>query len=37
MAKQVVRSAGERLKVRSGVGQKRLKVFVMMIMRNDAP
>jgi hypothetical protein len=36
MTKQVVRSAGERLKVRSGISQQRLKVLAMMIMRDDA-
>ncbi len=36
MTKQVVRSARERLKVRSGISQERLKVFAMMIMRDDA-
>ncbi len=41
MTKQVVRGAGERLKMRSGISQEHLKVFAMMIMGDkmarDAP
>jgi hypothetical protein len=36
MAKQVVRSVGERLKVRSGISQEHLKVFALMIMGDNA-
>jgi hypothetical protein len=33
MTKQIIRRLRERLKVRSGISQERLKVFAMMIMR----
>jgi hypothetical protein len=36
MTKQIIRRLRERLKVRSGISQERLKVFAMMIMRDDA-
>jgi len=36
MTKQVVRSAGERLEVRSGISQQRFEVSALMIMRDDA-
>ena len=36
MTKQVIGGAGERLKVRSGISEQRVKVFPMMIMRDDA-
>jgi hypothetical protein len=36
MTKQVIRGAGERLKVGSGISQQRLKVLALMIMRDDA-
>ena len=36
MTKQVIRSPGERLKVRPGISEQRLKVFALMIMGNDA-
>ena len=36
MTKQVSRGSGERLKVRSGISQQRLKVSAVMIMRDDA-
>ena len=36
MTKQVIRGASERLKVRSGISEQRLKVFALMIMRDDA-
>jgi len=36
MTKQVLRSTSERLKVCSGVSEQQGKVFVMMIMRDDA-
>lgn len=35
MTKQVIRGAGERLKVRSGISEQRLKVSPLMIMRDD--
>ena len=35
MTKQVIRGAGKRLKVRSGISEQRLKVSPMMIMRDD--
>jgi hypothetical protein len=36
MTKQVIRSTGECLKVRSGISEQRLKVLAVMIMRDDA-
>ncbi len=36
MAKQVIRSAGERLKVRFDISQQCFKVFALMVMRDDA-
>ena len=36
MTKQVIGGAGERLKVRSGISEQRVKVFALMIMRDDA-
>ena len=36
MTKQIIRGPSERLKVRSGISEQRLKVFALMIMRDDA-
>ena len=36
MTKQVIRSPAERLKVRSGISEQRLKVFALMIIGDDA-
>ena len=36
MTKQVIRGVRECVKVRSGISEQRLKVFAMMIMRDDA-
>ncbi len=35
MTKQVIGGAGERLKVRSGISEQRLKISPLMIMRDD--
>jgi hypothetical protein len=36
MTKQVIRGAGEGLKVRPGISEQRLKVSAVMIMRHNA-
>ncbi len=36
MTKQVIRGAGEGLKVPSGISKKRLEVSAMMIVRHDS-
>jgi hypothetical protein len=36
MTKQIIRGPGERIEVRSGISEQRLKVSAVMIMRHNA-